>query len=141
MNISEREIIDSLVNEFWRLGYFTLSRRMGKYLPEPTAIGNFKVDVVGRQRDKYAVGIILNLNDLNDLNLIEKIKYLASRHSKSSRKPVTLLVGVPEYYHKLAKQKISSLDGELKRNVKIVKITENRNAHLHQNKHTEVLFS
>jgi hypothetical protein len=85
MNISERKIIDLLVNEFWRLGYFTLSRRMGTYLPEPSTIGKFKVDVVGRQKDKYAVGIILGQDDINDANLVEKISFLASRHSKSSK--------------------------------------------------------
>jgi hypothetical protein len=142
MNISEREIIDLLVNEFWRLGYFTLSRRMGTYLPEPTAIGKFKVDVVGRQKDKYAVGIILSQNDLIDVNFIEKITFLASRHSKSSKKPVTLLIGVPANYFKLVKQKINSLEEELKRNIKLIKISENKNANFPQNrKHHEVLFS
>ncbi len=142
MNISEREIIDLLVNEFWRLGYFTLSRRMGTYLPEPTAIGKFKVDVVGRQKDKYAVGIILSQNDLNDINLIGKISFLASRHSKSSKKPVTLVIGVPENDFKYVKQKINSLQEEIKRNIKIIKISENKNANLQQNrKHLEVLFS
>jgi hypothetical protein len=142
MNISEREIIDLLVNEFWRLGYFTLSRRMGTYLPEPTAIGKFKVDVVGRQRDKYAVGIILSQDDLNDINLIEKISFLATRHSKSSKKPVTLVIGVPADYFKYAKQKINSLQEELKRNIKIIKISENKNANPTQNsKPREVLFS
>lgn len=142
MNISEREIIDLLVNEFWRLGYFTLSRRMGTYLPEPTAIGKFKVDVVGRQKDKYAVGIILSHNDLIDVNFIEKITFLASRHSKSSKKPVTLLIGVPANYFKHVKQKINSLEEELKRNIKLIKISENKNANFPQNrKYYEVLFS
>jgi hypothetical protein len=108
MNISEKETIDLLVNEFWRLGYFTLSRRMGTYLPEPAAIGKFKVDVVGKQIDRYAVGIILDRDDLNDAKLIEKISFLASRHSRSSKKPVTLLIGVPVIYYKHVKRKINS---------------------------------
>jgi hypothetical protein len=142
MNISEREIIDLLVNEFWRLGYFTLSRRMGTYLPEPTAIGKFNVDVVGKQKDKYAVGIILSQNDLNDINFIEKITFLASRHSKSSKKPVTLLIGVPVIYYKKVKQQINDLDEELKRNIKLIKISENKEAGLSNNKEqSEVLFS
>ena len=142
MNISERETIDLLVSEFWKLGYFTLSRRMGTYLPEPGTIGKFKVDVVGRLKDKYAVGIILSQNDLNDKNLIEKISFLASRHSKSSKKPVTLLIGVPINYYKLVKQKINYLEEELRRNIKIIKISENKEANILSNgKQTEVLIS
>lgn len=142
MNISEREIIDLLVNEFWRLGYFTLSRRMGTYLPEPDTIGKFKVDVIGRQKDRYAVGIILNRDDVNDTKLIEKISFLASRHSRSSKKPVTLLIGVPVIYYKYVKRKIESLEEDLRRNVKIVKISENKNTGVGSNRdHSEVLFS
>jgi hypothetical protein len=142
MNISERKIIDLLVNEFWRLGYFTLSRRMGTYLPEPSTIGKFKVDVVGRQKDRYAVGIILGQDDINDVNLVEKISFLASRHSKSSKKPVSLLIGVPVIYYKHVKKRINSLDEELKRNIKLIKISENKEADLPNNrKQSEVLFS
>ncbi len=142
MNISEREIIDLLVNEFWRLGYFTLSRRMGTYLPEPATIGKFKVDVVGRQKDKYAVGIILSQYDINDSNLIEKISFLASRHSKSTKKPVALLIGVPVIYYKHVKQRINELEEELKRNIKLIKISENKDANLpNSKKQSEVLFS
>ena len=142
MSISEREIIDLLVNEFWRRGYFTLSRRMGRYLPEPTAIGKFNVDVVGRQKDRYAVGIILSQNDLNDVNFIEKIKFLASRHSRSSKKPVILLIGVPVIYYKHVKHKINDLEEELKRNIKLIKISENKEAGLSDNREqSEVLFS
>jgi hypothetical protein len=142
MKMSEREIIDLLVNEFWRLGYLTVSRRMGTYLPEPETIGKFKVDVVGRQKDKYAVGIILGHEDLNDLNLTEKISFLASRHSKSSKKPVTLLIGVPENYYQNLKENISYLDEAVKKNIKLIRISKNKNATQTENeKHSEILFS
>jgi hypothetical protein len=115
---------------------------MGRYLPEPTAIGKFNVDVVGRQKDRYAVGIILSQNDLNDVNFIEKIKFLASRHSRSSNKPVTLLIGVPVIYYKHVKHKINDLEEELKRNIKLIKISENKEAGLSDNREqSEVLFS
>jgi len=79
MNTSERKAIDLLVNEFWRLGYFTLSRKLGTYLPEPSNIGRISVDVIGRQREKYAIGITLTKEDIFNPDLIEKINYLASR--------------------------------------------------------------
>ena len=83
MNISEKKAIDLLVNEFWRLGFFTLSRRLGTYLPEPENIGKFQVDVVGRQKEKYAIGIMLSKEDIYKSDLLEKINYLASRRSRS----------------------------------------------------------
>jgi hypothetical protein len=142
MDTSERKIIDLLVNEFWRRGYLTLSRRLGTYLPEPSSIGKFKVDVVGRQRDKYAVGIMLSQEDLNNSNLIEKISYLASRQIKSTKKPVTLLIGFPVNYYKHVKQIFNSLEEETRKNIKLIRISENKNGSLQQNKKgSQVLFS
>jgi len=143
MNITERTIVDMLVNEFWRLGYFTLSRRFGTYLPEPADIGRFKVDIVGRQKDKYAIGIILNKEDFNEKNLKEKLIYLSSRHTRFSNKPVMLLVGVPEDFFKRAKEILSQIDiNDVRKNIRIVKISENKNSE--NAKHKEVgpvLFS
>jgi hypothetical protein len=142
MDTSERKIIDLLVNEFWRRGYLTLSRRLGTYLPEPSSIGKFKVDVVGRQRDKYAVGIMLSQEDLNNSNLIEKISYLASRQIKSTKKPVTLLIGFPVNYYKHVKQIFNSLEEETRKNIKLIRISENINGSFQQNKKgSQVLFS
>lgn len=143
MNTQERTIVDMLVNEFWRLGYFTLSRRFGTYLPEPADVGRFKVDIVGRQKDKYAIGIILNEVDFNDRNLKEKLIYLSSRHTRFSNKPVMLLVGVPENYFKQAKEILNQINNEnLRKNIKVVRISENKNSEEIKRKETgHVLFS
>jgi hypothetical protein len=124
MNITERKAIDLLVNEFWRLGFFTVSRRLGTYLPEPEVIGKFKVDVIGRQKEKYAIGITLNKEDVFDPNLIEKINYLASRKTKSSDNPILLLIGVPDIYFKQVKEILLSVDEKVKRNIKLTRILE-----------------
>lgn len=124
MDSSERKVIDLLVNEFWRLGYFTLSRRLGTYLPEPSNIGRFSVDVIGRQREKYAIGITLTKEDVFNPNIIEKINYLASRKSKVSDKPILLLIGVPDAYFKQAKEILSHIDDNLRKNVKLTRIIE-----------------
>lgn len=143
MNTIERTTVDMLVNEFWRLGYFTLSRRFGTYLPEPADVGRFKVDIVGRQKDKYAIGIILNKEDFNENNLKEKLIYLSSRHTRFSNKPVMLMVGVPENYFKQAKEIVNQISNEfVRKNIKVVKISENKNSE--NEKHKEVgpvLFS
>jgi hypothetical protein len=124
MNISERKSIDLLVNEFWRLGFFTLSRRLGTYLPEPENIGRFKVDVIGRQKEKYAIGITLSKEDIFSSDLIEKINFLASRKTKLSDKPILLLVGVPDIYFKQVKEILLNVDEKFRKNVKLIRILE-----------------
>ncbi len=124
MNISERKSIDLLVNEFWRLGFFTLSRRFGTYLPEPENIGRFKVDVIGRQKEKYAIGITLNKEDIFSTDLIEKINYLASRKTRSSEKPIVLLIGVPDIYFKQVKEILLNVDEKFRKNIKLTRIVE-----------------
>jgi hypothetical protein len=143
MNTTDRIIVDMLVNEFWRLGYFTLSRRFGTYLPEPADVGRFKVDIVGRQKDKYAIGIILNKDDFDNENLKDKLIYLSSRHTRFSNKPVMLLVGVPENYFKQAKDIINLINNdEIRKNIKAVRISENKNAaDAKRNEKGPILFS
>jgi hypothetical protein len=124
MNTSEKKAIDLLVNEFWRLGYFTVSRRLGTYLPEPSNIGRFSVDVIGRLREKYAIGITLTKEDIFNPDLIEKINYLASRKSKVTDKPILLLIGVPDLYFKQAREILSYVDGKVIKNIKLTRIVE-----------------
>jgi len=124
MNISERKAIDLLVNEFWRLGFFTVSRRLGTYLPEPEDVGKFKVDVIGRQKEKYAIGITLSKDDVFNPNLIEKINYLASRKTRTSDKSILLLIGVPDNYFKQVKEILLNVDEKVKKNIKLTRILE-----------------
>ena len=142
MNISERKSIDLLVNEFWRLGFFTLSRRFGTYLPEPENIGRFKVDVIGRQKEKYAIGITLNKEDIFSSDLIEKINFLASRKTKSSDKPIMLLIGVPDIYYKQVKEILLNVDEKFRKNIKLTRIVEESVKSRRDNRQTQqVIFS
>jgi len=142
MNISERKSIDLLVNEFWRLGFFTLSRRFGTYLPEPENIGRFKVDVIGRQKEKYAIGITLNKEDIFSSDLIEKINYLASRKTRSSEKPIMLLIGVPDIYFKQVKEILLNVDEKFRKNIKLTRIVEESVESRRDNLQTQqVIFS
>ena len=124
LNTSERYIVDSLVNQFWKRGYLTLSRRFGTYLPEPERVGEFKVDVVARQRNKYAIGISLSKDELNSAELADKIYYLATRHTKFSNKPVILFIGVPAKYYKQAKNLLEQMNKEVRRNIKLIQIID-----------------
>lgn len=142
MNISEKKAIDLLVNEFWRLGFFTLSRRLGTYLPEPENIGQFQVDVIGRQKEKYAIGIMLSKEDIYKSDLLEKINYLASRRSRSSGKSITLFIGLDDIYFKRVKELLLNIDEKIRRNIKLVRIEENnfRN-HEVTNQPQQIIFS
>jgi len=142
MNITERKAIDLLVNEFWRLGFFTVSRRHGTYLPEPEDIGKFKVDVIGRQKEKYAIGITLNKEDVFNPNLIEKINFLASRKARLSDKPILLLIGVPNIFFKQVKELLLSIDEKVKRNIKLTQILEENFENRRSIRHTrQMIFS
>ena len=142
MNVSERKAIDLLVNEFWRLGFFTLSRRLGTYLPEPENVGKFQVDVIGRQKEKYAIGITLSKEDIYKSDLLEKINYLVSRKSRSSGKSITLFIGVSDIYYKRVKELLQNIDETLRRNIKLVRIEENNfENHQGSNQTQQIIFS
>jgi hypothetical protein len=142
MNISERKAIDLLVNEFWRLGFFTVSRRLGTYLPEPENVGKFKVDVIGRQKEKYAIGITLNKEDIYNSDLLEKIGYLASRKSRSSGKSIILFIGVFGIYFKRVKELLLNIEEKIRRNIKLVRIEENNfGNHPKTNQLQQIIFS
>ena len=92
-----RKNVDLLVEQFWRKGYLTLSRKFGTYLPEPTLVGGFEVDVVARQKNKYAIGLTITDDDLNNQALLSnKIQHLATRHTRNGNVPVVLFIGVKE---------------------------------------------
>ena len=142
MNISERKSIDLLVSEFWRLGFLTLSRRLGTYLPEPENIGRFKVDAIGRQKEKYAIGITLSKEEIFSSDLIEKINFLASRKTRSSDKPILLLIGVPDIYLKQVKEILLNVDEKFRKNIKLTRIVEERVKNRRDNRQTQqVIFS
>ncbi len=124
MNTIKRRNIDLLVEEFWKQGYLTISRKFGTYLPEPSKVGVFEVDIVARQRKNYAIGITLNYADLNDPSLIDKLNYLATRQTKYSNKRVVLFVGVPTGFYKNAKALIDILNPEIRNNIKLFEIID-----------------
>jgi hypothetical protein len=125
--LSRRKNVDLLVEQFWRKGYLTLSRKFGTYLPEPTSVGGFEVDVVARQKNKYAIGLTITDDDLNNPALLSnKIQHLATRHTRNGNFPVVLFIGVKEGNFKEVKLLIDRLDEDIRRNIKLFQITERR---------------
>ncbi len=125
--ILRRKNVDLLVEEFWRKGYLTLSRKFGTYLPEPTSVGGFEVDIVARQKNKFAIGLTLNDEDLkNQAALLNKIKYLATRQTRHGNVPVMLFIGVKDENFKTLKLLVDQLEEDVRKNIKLILITEHR---------------
>ena len=142
MNENERKNIDQLVEQFWKRGYFTVSRKFGTYLPEPSKVGRFDVDIIARYKKDYAIGITLAEQDLQKLNLSKKLTYLATRHTKYSNKEVRLFVGVPVSSFKQAKILIEQLDPDVQKNIKLFQIVDKTLPSVRKSKRVpNVLFS
>lgn len=142
VEIIKRKSVDLLVEQFWKQGYLTLSRKFGTYLPEPTKIGNFEIDIVAKHKKNYAIGITLTADDFSTTDLIDKINFLATRHTKYSNKKVTLFIGVPAEYFKNAKALLEMLNAEIKKNVKLIEIIDRGSGALQtESSKSRVLFS
>ena len=142
MELDERKNVDLLVNHFWKLGYFTISRRFGTYLPEPSKVGRFDVDIIAKQKNKYAIGITLSEEDIQDASLIERLEFLATRKTKYSNSPVTLIVGVQSKLYKQVKNILENVFPEARKNIKLMQILDKANETVNISKRSnEVLFS
>ncbi len=121
---SKSERVDNLIDHLWKYGYLTLSRKYGRYLPEPKPIGGYDVDAVAKYKKKIAIGLTLSAEELNDPNLVTKLNFLAAQHPKFSRNKVTLFLGVPTDSADKAKIIVSFLDQDLRNRIKIVTINK-----------------
>lgn len=116
--------VDQLIHHFWKNGFLTLSRRYGKYLPEPKPIGQYQIDAIGKYKKKMVLGVILREEELNDPKIISKLDFLATQHLKSSSTRVTLFVGVPSEYINKARIIIKSLPASSQKNIKLVTLRD-----------------
>ncbi len=121
-SIRQRKV-DDLVDHFWKNGYLTLSRRFGTYLPEPSKVGNYEVDAIGKLKKKFAIGVTLSEEELNEPKIYSKLEYLATRHTKYTSKSVTLFVGVPKVLFNKVKLCMTNLSPDAQKNIKVVAIS------------------
>ncbi|MBK7500794.1 MAG: hypothetical protein EHM44_10180 [Ignavibacteriales bacterium] len=143
MNTDRRRDVDLLIEEFWKKGYLTLYRKFGTYLPEPSNIGEFEVDVIAKLKDNFAIGITLSDQDFKDSSFIKnKLSYLAQRQTRGSNKKVQLFVGVSLLNLKYAKTLLDELDPETKKNIKLFPITDKPDLLIRkENRAEKILFS
>ncbi|MGE5497574.1 MAG: hypothetical protein ACM3Q2_05880 [Syntrophothermus sp.] len=123
-NNSNRENVDQLIKHFWQNGYLTVSRKYGTYLPAPDPVGTYSVDAVGRYDKKYALGIVLSTQDLDDSRIFSKLNYLATRQTRFSNQKVALFVGVDVQNLSKAKMTIDSLNEDVKKNIRLVILSD-----------------
>jgi len=136
----KRKQIDLLVEEFWKLGYLTVSRKFGTYLPEPQNVGKYSVDIVARYNKNYAIGLTLNDDELHREDIMEEINFLASRKTKFTNKRVMLFLGVgPDHFQKM-RILISSLDVNVRKNIKLFNLSERQISTRHLSKYQTRLF-
>lgn len=121
--ISHRERVDSLISQFWKDGYLTVSRKHGSFLPVPERVGTYEIDALGKYKKNYVIGITLHEEDLINGKILAKINYLSSRNTIYSQKKVKLFVSVPSKLLTQANELISKLPAENKNCIKLVPIT------------------
>lgn len=132
--------IDLLVEEFWRLGYLTISRKLGTYLSEPQKVGKYSVDVIARYNKNPAIGLTLDDEDVNRTDLMEMINFLATRKTRYTNKRVMLFLGVvPDHYQKI-RILLSSLEDNVRKNIKLFNLNERQVSHRHLSKMQTRLF-
>ena len=143
MNTDRRRDVDLLIEEFWKKGYLTLFRKFGTYLPEPSNIGGFEVDVIAKQKENFAIGITLIDQDFVDPSSVRnKLAYLAHRQTRGTNKKVQLFVGVSIINFKYAKSLLDKLDPDTKKNIKLFQISEKPESSLRRkSKPEKILFS
>ncbi len=124
LDLMKRTTVDLLVEQFWRHGYLTVSRKFGTYLPEPAKVGEFDVDIVAKHNNNYAIGITLTHEELNDPQIINRLKFLATRQTKYTNKRVLLFIGVSVNYFKNAKALTDMLEPEIRKNIRLFQINE-----------------
>jgi hypothetical protein len=124
LELIKRRNVDLLIEQFWKKGYLTISRKYGTYLPEPSKVGGFDVDIVAKYKKNYAIGITLTNADLNDHKLVEKLNFLGTRQTKYTNKRVLLFIGVPINFYNNARILIDKLENEAKKNVRLFSIND-----------------
>lgn len=124
MNQNHNERVDKLISHLWSKGYLTLSRKYGKYLPEPSNIGDYEIDAFMQyKKSKYAIGLTLTEEDLESSDLTKKLIYLASRQTRFGKKNITLFIGVPSKYLFKLNSILKELPSEIRKNIEFFELS------------------
>jgi len=119
----KRERVDHLIDYLWKNGYMTLSRKYGKYLPDPPLLGEYEVDVVAKYRGNIAIGLIVSEEELKKHSFLSKLNFLSNYSERYANNRFTLFLGVQ--YKSLFKASllISSLVIETQKHIKLITLS------------------
>ncbi|MFA7289636.1 MAG: hypothetical protein WC055_12240 [Melioribacteraceae bacterium] len=123
---NKRDKVDKLIDQFWKDGFLTLSRKYGKYLPEPKPIGQYDVDAVGKYKRKLAIGITITADDLNDNNLITKINFIAKGYPRLNNFLLTIFIGVPSDLFLKANMYLYQLENDVQPKIKLISVPSSK---------------
>ena len=121
---STKPYVDLLVSEFRKRGFTIQSRKYGKYLPEPPVIGDYKIDVLAKREKDFAIGIAISEFEVNDSVILNKLSYLASRVTRSTKRNVQLLIGAPPNCYRRIKELLDSVSLLSKEHVSLHLLTD-----------------
>ena len=142
LELMKRRTVDLLVEQFWKHGYLTVSRKFGTYLPEPAKVGTFDVDIIAKQKNNYAIGITLTADDLKNTDITERLNFLATRQTKYTNKRVLLFIGTPVDIYKNVKVLLETLSPDVRKNIRLFQIEERQAQFTRRSRKNEsVLFS
>jgi len=142
LDLMKRNTVDLLVEQFWKHGYLTVSRKFGTYLPEPAKVGQFDVDIIAKHNNNYAIGITLSHDELNDPQIINRLNFLATRQTRYTNKRVLLFVGVHVSCFKNAKVLVDMMNPDARKNIRLFQINEKPVATVRKSREKgKVLFS
>ncbi|MBN1300875.1 MAG: hypothetical protein JW995_06635 [Melioribacteraceae bacterium] len=119
MILKHEDRVDALINQFWKSGYLTISRKHGTFLPAPKPVGSYEIDAVGRYKKAYVFGLILGEREIADPKLLNKIKYLSSRNTKYSNKRIKLFLGVQKHLASKLNSILQELPADNRKNIQI----------------------
>lgn len=123
--MTDKDKVDSLIKHFWKNGFLTVSRKHGNYLPDPTPIGDYQIDAVGKLNKKFVLGLNLTKEDIQNPNILKKIKFLAAQKNKFSMQRVSLFLGCPDILQPELELLLKNIDESLRKNIKIVTTSDN----------------
>lgn len=121
--ISNKERVDSLISQFWKEGYLTISRKHGSFLPSPEPVGSYEIEALGKYKKNYVIGITLNEDDLANPQVSNKLKYLSSQNTIYPRKNIKLFIAVPSKLLTRTHNLISKLPPENRNCIKLIPYT------------------
>ncbi len=90
--------------------------------PNPQMLEIMRLMQLVNLKRKYAIGVTLTEEELNDPKVYSKLEYLATRHTKYSGGRVTLFLGVPKELFNKVKICLKNLTLEAQKNIKVVAI-------------------